>query len=468
MKKPSLIVSILPLLLLIIIIFTCVRIFGDRVTAGPSQFALLFVAVVAFIIARYKYGMTWEQAEEGMLNHLKNTYPAILILIAIGALIGSWMSSGVIPSMIYYGLKVIHPTVFLPLAFVISSIISLVTGSSWSTVGTFGVALLGAGQIIGFPTPWLAGAIISGAYFGDQMSPLSDTTNLAASFCKVPLFTHIRYMLVNSLPVFIICLIIYMIAGFTISTENTVNIQAQLDALGNTFHISGWLLLIPLITTVLVVKKVSPFVTLFLSALAGAIAAVLFQPQICETIGGGRLSAAITMIGSHVEIDTGDTILNNLTSTSGMAGMMNTVWLILCVIAYAGIMTASGMIHVITEYLLKLMKSTLSTIATTLGTCIFFNMTLGDQYMAIIMPGNMFSESYKKQGFAPELLSRTIEESATVTSVLIPWNTCAVAQSTVLNVATLTYLPYCFFNLILPIFSLFAAAVGYKIRRITN
>ena len=349
MKKPSLFVSLIPLLLLIVIIFTCVRIFGDQVTAGPSQFTLLFVTVIAFAISHIFYGLTWEQAEEGMVTHLKNTYPAILILIAIGALIGSWMCSGIIPSMIYYGLKVIHPAVFLPLTFVISSVISLVTGSSWSTVGTFGVALLGAGQIIGFPTPWLAGAIISGAYFGDQMSPLSDTTNLASSFCNVPLFTHIRYMLVNSLPVFIICLIIYLIAGLTIPTDSTVDIQTQLLALQNTFNISGWFLLIPLISIFLVVKKVPPFVTLFVSALAGAIAAVLFQPQICDAIGGGRFAAAITMIGSHVEIDTGDKILNNLTSTNGMAGMMNTVWLILCVIAYAGVMSASGMIHVITD-----------------------------------------------------------------------------------------------------------------------
>ncbi|HPW77705.1 MAG: Malate-2H(+)/Na(+)-lactate antiporter [Bacteroidetes bacterium ADurb.Bin037] len=468
MKKPSLIVSLVPVILLVTIIFTFVRIFGDQVTAGPSQFTLLFVAIITFAIARFSYGLTWSDAEKSMLSHLKNTYPSILILISIGALTGSWMSSGIIPSMIYYGLKIIHPAIFLPLAFVVSSIISLVTGSSWSTVGTFGVALLGVGKIIGLPTPWLAGAIISGAYFGDKMSPLSDTTNLASSFCGVPLFTHIRYMLINTVPVCIICLVIYSIAGFRIPTENAVDVQTQLTALESTFNISIWLLLIPIITILLVVKKVSPFVTLFLSAIAGAVTAVFVQPQICQEIANGRLAAAITMISTHVSIETGDEILNNLTSTNGMAGMLNTVWLILCVIAYAGVMTASGMIHVITENLLKLMRNTLSTIASTLGTCIFFNMALGDQYMAIILPGNMFSESYKKQGFAPEVLSRTIEESATVTSVLIPWNTCGVAQSTVLNVATLTYLPYCFFNLITPLFSLFAAAIGYKIRKLTN
>ncbi|HBG53721.1 MAG TPA: sodium:proton antiporter [Rikenellaceae bacterium] len=466
MKKPSLIASLIPVILLVAILLASVLVFGDEVTSGPSQFALLLVAVITFAIARLKYGLSWSLAEESMLSHLKNTYPSILILISIGALTGGWMISGIIPSMIYYGLKVIHPAIFLPLAFVISSLISLVTGSSWSTVGTFGVALLGAGQIIGLPVPWLAGAIISGAYFGDKMSPLSDTTNLASSFCGVPLFTHVKYMLVNTLPVFIICLIIYSIAGFSIPTENSIDVQSQLTALNSTFNISAWFLLIPVITIVMVFKKVSPFVTLFLSAIAGAMAAVLFQPQICDQIAQGRFAAAVSIISTHVHVETGDQILDNLTSTNGMAGMLNTVWLILCVIAYAGVMTASGMINTITENLLKLMRNTLSTVGTTLGTCIFFNLTLGDQYMAIILPGNMFADSYRKRGLAPELLSRTIEESATVTSVLVPWNTCAVAQSTVLNVATMTYLPYCFFNLITPLFSLFAAAIGYKIRKL--
>ncbi|HNR27644.1 MAG TPA: Na+/H+ antiporter NhaC family protein [Bacteroidales bacterium] len=466
MKKPSLLVSLIPVILLVAILLSSVLVFGDKVTAGPSQFALLLVAVITFAIARLKYGISWSQAEESMLSHLKNTYPSILILISIGALTGSWMTSGIIPSMIYYGLKVIHPAIFLPLSFVITALISLVTGSSWSTVGTFGVALLGAGQIIGLPTPWLAGAIISGAYFGDKMSPLSDTTNLASSFCGVPLFTHIRYMLVNTGPVFVICLIIYVVAAIWIPVDNAVDIQSELTALDNTFNISAWFLIIPVITIVLVVKKVSPFVTLFLSAIAGAIVAVLFQPHICYQIAPGRFAAAIKILSTHVSVETGDQLLNNLTSTNGMAGMMNTVWLILCVIAYSGVMTASGMINTITDNLLKLMRNTVSTIGTTLGTCLFFNMTLGDQYMAIILPANMFGDTYRKRGLAPEVLSRTVEESGTVTSVLVPWNTCAVAQSTVLNVATMTYLPYCFFNIITPIFSLFAAAIGYKIRKL--
>lgn len=468
MKKPTLFVSLIPVIVLVCVIFTCVKIFGDEVTAGPSQIALLSVAVLAFIIGRIFYGLTWDESEKAMMTHLKNTGPAILILLAIGALSGSWMNSGIIPSMIYYGLKFIHPVIFLPLVFVLCSAISLVTGSSWSTVGTFGVALLGAGQMMGLPVPWLAGAIISGSYFGDKMSPLSDTTNLASSFCGVPLFKHIGYMLYNTVPVFIISLIIYIIAGFALPADNTPDIGAQLSAIRETYTISPWLLLIPLITILMVVRKIPPFITLFVAAAVGAIVAVIIQPGVCSAIAPNGFAAAIRMISGSVNIRTGNEILNNLTSTKGMAGMLNTVWLILCVVAFAGVMTASGMIRVITEQLVKLMQNTLSTVASTLGTCIFFNMTLGDQYMAIILPGNMFSESYKKQGYAPELLSRTIEESATVTSVLVPWNTCAVAQSTVLNVATLTYLPYCFFNLITPLFSLFAAAIGYKIRKLTN
>lgn len=468
MKKPSLVISLIPILTLVCLISLSVKLFGDGVTAGPSQIVLLFVSCVAWALGIFVYKVSWDNMEDAISAQLRNSGGAILILLAIGAVTGSWMNSGVIPSMIYYGLKFIRPSLFIPLAFILCSIISLMVGSSWTTVGTFGVALLGAGQMMGLPTPWIAGAIISGAYFGDKMSPLSDTTNLAASVCGIPLFTHIRYMLVNTLPVFCICLIIYTIAGFTLPVGSNLDVQSHLNALTGTFTISGWLLLVPLLTVALVVLKVAPFITLFLSAVVGAVVAVLVQPQICEAITPSSFMAAVTMISGSVEVDTGNALLNSLTATSGMAGMLNTIWLILCVVAFAGIMTANGMIQTITHYLVRLMRNTFSTVASTLGTCFFFNMALGDQYMAIILPGSMFAESYRKQGYAPELLSRSLEESATVTSVLVPWNTCAVAQSTVLNVATLTYLPYCFFNIITPLFSLVAAAVGYKIKKLTN
>lgn len=472
-KTPSLLVSLIPIAILIVLISLCVHLFGDGVTAGPSQMVLLFAAVVAWAIGRFVYNVSWEAMEGATLSHLKNSGGAIFILLSIGALTGSWMNSGVIPSMIYYGLKVIHPVVFMPLIFLFCSLISLMIGSSWTTIGTFGVALLGAGEMMGLPVPWLAGAIISGSYFGDKMSPLSDTTNLAASACGIPLYTHIRYMLVNTLPVYLICLVIYTVAGFCLPISDNLDIQAQLTALQGTFTISGWLLLMPIATVLMVVIKVPPFVTLFLSAIVGTLVAAFAQPQICESIAQSvapgtaypAFVAGVRMISGSVSIETGNSILNSLTQTSGMAGMLNTIWLILCVVLLAGVLAATGMLDTITRNLVKLMKNAFSTVASTLGTCLFFNITLGDQYMAIILPGTMFKDSYEKQGFAPELLSRSIEESATVTSVLIPWNTCAVAQSTVLGVATLTYLPYCFFNLITPFFSLLAAAVGYKIRK---
>lgn len=472
-KKPGLFLSLLPVITLVVLISLSVRLFGDDVTAGASQISLFIAAIAVCLTAILYLKVPWENIEKAIMQQLDNTGGAIFILLMIGALSGSWMQSGIVPSMIYYGLKIIHPSVFLPIVFLLCSVISFIIGSSWTTVGTFGIAMLSAGNMLGIPVPWLAGAIISGSYFGDKMSFLSDTTNLASSICGVPLHTHVKYMLVNTLPVFILCIVIYAVANFFIPIGNNLNIQEQVNALSSTFRISGWLLLVPVFTLFLIIKKISPLITLFVSALIGAIIAVIFQAPVCEAIApqaGNAFTASATaffkMLSGSVSIETGNAMLNTLTATKGMAGMLNTVWLILCVVCFGGAMTASGMIQTITGSLIKVMRNTFSLVGTTLGTSIFLNCTLSDQYMAIVIPGKMFSEVYREKGYAPELLSRSLEESATVTSVLVPWNTCAVAQSSVLGVATLSYLPYCFFNLITPLFSLFAAAVNYKIRRI--
>ncbi|MEN6618367.1 MAG: Na+/H+ antiporter NhaC [Rikenellaceae bacterium] len=472
MKKPSLFISFIPIILLVAMISLGVRLFGEDISAGPSQIALLFTTVLSTIIAIGYLKVPWTKLEAGMMDHLTKTGPAIFILLMIGALTGSWMISGVVPSMIYYGLKLIHPSVFLVVTFLLASVVSVMSGSSWTTVGTIGVAMLSAGQILGFSAPWLAGAIISGAYFGDKISPLSDTTNLAAGVVGVDLYTHIRYMLITIVPAFVITLIIFTIAGFVIPVTSSLNIEGQLTSISNTFNISPLLFLIPVFTIVLILKKVSPFITLFLSAILGAAVACIFQPDLCAQIASGtsgKLSlyfvAAMKMLSGSVSIDTGDAMLNTLTATRGMAGMLNTVWLILCVVTFGGVMEASGMIQVITEMLLKFVKNTFTLVASTVASTLFCNITLSDQYMSILLPGKMFAETYKKKGYAPELLSRTLEDSGTVTSVLVPWNTCGVAQSGVLHVATLAYLPYCFFNLITPVITLFVAAIGYKIRR---
>ena len=473
MKKPNLIISLTPVVVLIAIIFAGVRMFGEDVTSGPSQIALIFTAVLASIISISYLKVPWEKLEAGMMDHLTKTGPAVFILLMIGALTGSWMISGVVPAMIYYGLKIISPSVFLLVAFLLSGMVSVMAGSSWTTIGTIGVAMLSAGQILGFPAPWLAGAIISGAYFGDKISPLSDTTNLSASVAGVDLYEHVKYMLVTTIPGFILSVIFFTVVGFVLPVNNSLNVDQQLDMISATFNISPWLLLVPVFTIGMIVKKVSPFITLFSSALLGAVVACLFQPQICEQIspegmskGATFLYSSLKMLSSEVTIETGDAMLNNLPSTSGMSGMLNTVWIILCVVTFGGVMEASGMIQTITEKMMSLMRNTVSLVVSTVGTTIFFNMTLSDQYMAILLPGKMFSETYRKLGYEPRLLSRTLQDSATVTSVLVPWNTCGVVQASVLNVATLAYLPYCFFNLITPVITIIVAATGYKIKRL--
>lgn len=473
MKKPGLLISLIPVIVLIAIIFTGVTIFGEDVTSGPSQIALIFSSVLASVIALTHLKVSWEKLEAGMMDHLTKTGPAIFILLMIGALTGSWMISGVVPAMIYYGLKIITPPIFLLVAFVLSGMVSVMAGSSWTTIGTIGVAMLSAGQILGFPAPWLAGAVISGAYFGDKISPLSDTTNLSAAVAGVDLYAHVKYMLITTIPGFILSVIFFSIVGFILPVNNALNVEHQLSIIDGTFNISPWLLLVPLFTLTLIVKKVSPFITLFSSALLGAIVACIFQPEICAQIApsnipklAAHLYSSLTILSGSVSIETGDTMLNTLTSTNGMAGMLNTVWIILCVVTFGGVMEASGMIQTITEKMMSIIKSTVGLVSSTVATTIFFNMTLSDQYMAILLPGKMFSETYEKLGYEPRLLSRTLQDSATVTSVLVPWNTCGVVQASVLNVATLAYLPYCFFNLITPVITIAVAAIGYKITKI--
>ena len=475
MKRPSLLLSFFPLIFLIVLIAVNVPLFGDDITAGPAQIALICATTLTVLISMLHLKISWMRIEERMLDNLFKTGSAIFILLMIGALTGSWMMSGVVPSLIYYGLKLIHPSVFLVVAFLLAAVVSLTAGSSWTTIATIGVALVTAGQILGFSAPWLAGAVISGAYLGDKISPLSDTVNLSASVARVDLYKHIRYMLYTTIPAGILSIIFFFVVGLLKPTVDSVDISSKSEALLSTFNISPWLLLVPAFTVVLIMKKVPPFITLFLSALVGAVVAVLVQPEIIAQIVQNNsetgaimhaLEASIRMLSGSVNIETGNEMLNRLTSTHGMSGMLDTVWLIACVCAFGGAMEASGMIQVITEKMASLMRSTLSLVSSTVGTCIFFNMTLSDQYMAILLPGKMFSETYKQKGYAPELLSRSLADSGTVTSVLVPWNTCGVVQASVLGVATLAYLPYCFFNLITPVITIFIAAIGYKIRRI--
>ena len=398
----------------------------------------------------------------------------MLILLTIGSLSGTWLLSGIVPSMIYYGLKILNPTIFLFAACVVCAIVSLATGSSWSTVATVGIALLGIGKAMDIHEGVIAGAIISGAYFGDKMSPLSDTTNLAPAMAGTDLFTHIRYMVLTTTPTLIITLLIFFVWGFTLDTSTaSTDSSAVLLALEDKFNLNPLLFIVPVLVIIMIVKKVPALPALLVGALLGGIAAVIFQPQIIEQvtqIEGNYLKASFVAVmnamTTTINIQTTDPMITELLTAKGMSGMLNTIWLILCAMIFGGVMESSGLLRVIAERIIRFAHSTGSLVASTAATCIFFNFTASDQYMAIAVPGRMYADTYRKRGYKPELLSRTLEDSGTVTSVLIPWNTCGATQANVLGVATMAYAPYTFFCIISPLMTILQAYLNYKIRRI--
>ena len=364
-------------------------------------------------------------------------------------------------------LVLIHPDFFLTSTCVICALVSIMTGSSWTTIATIGIALLGIGKAQGFEEGWIAGAIISGAYFGDKVSPLSDTTVLAASVTDTPLFRHIRYMMITTIPSLVITLVIFTVMGFACETSGTEQIAEFTASLNARFHITPWLLIVPVVTGILIARKVPSIITLFLSTLLAATFAIIFQPELLHEISGNNDLFEGTMMSLYgsTSLQSDSAMLTELIATRGMAGMMNTIWLIICAMCFGGAMTASGMLGSITSVFVRFMKNTVSVVASTVGSGIFLNLATADQYISIILTGNMFSNIYEKKGYESRLLSRTTEDAVTVTSALIPWNTCGMTQATILSVPTLTYLPYCFFNLISPLMSILVAAIGYKIVR---
>jgi NhaC family Na+:H+ antiporter len=471
-KQLSLGVALLPILFLTVLLSLNVYYYGDDSLAGANQIALLLAAAFCTVLAT-KRGAKWEKLLEGIKNSISDALPALLILLVIGSLAGTWLISGIVPAMIYYGLQIVNPTYFLVAACIVSAIISLATGSSWSTIATIGVALLGIGQAIGMSEAMVAGAIISGAYFGDKMSPLSDTTNLAPAMAGTNLIAHIKYMTYTTVPSIVITLVLFLIIGLNLETKTSPDdINVILTALQSKFNISPWLFLVPVIVLILIVKKTPAIPALFAGTLLGAITAIVAQPAIILELGGSTdffkaaFVSVIDAMSREISISTANEMINGLLSTGGMYGMLNTVWLIICAMCFGGIMEASGFLKRISNALMSLATNTASLVATTTGTCIFFNMTASDQYLAIVVPGKMFKDAYKDMELAPENLSRTLEDSGTVTSVLIPWNTCGATQAGILGVGTLTYLPFCFFNIISPLMTIIYAVVGYKIKKL--
>ena len=470
MKKnnPSVIVSFVPIAVLVILLYIVIRAFGSDSLEGGSQVSLLAASAVCVAIAMLGYGVKWQTLEEAISKNIYSVGSAIIMLLLIGAIAGSWMASGVVPSLICYGLEIMHPKLFLVSCCAISAVVSLMTGSSWTTIATIGVALIGIGQAQGFDEGWIAGAIISGAYFGDKVSPLSDTTVLASSSAETPLFTHIRYMMITTVPSFTIALVVFTIVGFTHEISDPAQIAAFSASLRSTFNITPWLLIVPLFTLLLIIRKLPALITLFSSCLLAGIFLCIFQPEILHNISGadgfmGAFRGVMQSYYGSTAIETGNEALNELVATDGMAGMLHTVWLIVCAMCFGGVMAGSGMLANITAFFLRFVRQTVSIVASTVGAGLFCNMCTGDQYLSIILSSNLFKDLYKKQGLEPRLLSRSVEDSATVCSVLIPWNSCGMTQSTVLGVSTFVYFPYCIFNLISPLMTILIAAIGYKI-----
>jgi len=472
-RKPTLVEALIPITFLIVLLSINVTVFGDAALDGSNQIVLILSGAVAGIIA-IRLGITWKTLQKGILKSINSAMSSILILLLIGALAGSWMISGVVPAMIFYGLKILNPTILLFAACIISALVSLATGSSWTTIATVGLALIGIGKALGVGEGIIAGAIISGAYFGDKMSPLSDTTNLAPAMAGTDLFTHIRYMTITTVPSIIITLIIFLFIGFNYgSSEKIQDVEPILAAITDSFKINLWLFIVPALVIFMIVKKIPAIPALLAGSLLGILFAFIFQPHIFHEISGIDDNPVLsTYVGgmkalyTEVSVVTGHSVVDELLTTGGMAGMMGTIWLILSAMIFGGIMDASGMLKRITEVIISVVNSTGSLITSTAASCVFFNVTASDQYLAIVVPGKMFEKIYKDRGLAPQNLSRTLEDSGTVTSVLIPWNTCGAAQSRVLGVATLTYLPFCFFNIISPFMTVFFAYAGIKIAKL--
>lgn len=468
-------VAALPFLFLVSLLVANFWCFDDA-TGGPNQIALLASAAFAASVACV-FGVSFNDAIAGITASIQSAIPAILILLVIGALSGTWMISGIVPAMIYYGLMILDPSYFLVATVVICAVVSLATGSSWSTIATVGVALLGIGNVLDVSAAMTAGAIISGAYFGDKISPLSDTTNLAAVMAGADIFTHIRHMLWTTVPSIALTLLIFaFLSGESDVTVYQSQASALSDALVVKFAISPWLFLVPLVVLVMIALKVTALASLIAGTALGAMFAILYQPELLREIAEGQAAAEtgfmlqayqslMTVMGEGFTLPAENPELNDLIRSAGMAGMLNTVWLIIAAMCFGGVMEASGMLRALTRPIIAAAKTDGGLIVSTAATCGFFNVSASDQYLAIVVPGRMFRQTYRDRGLAPENLSRTLEDSATVTSVLVPWNTCGATQAGVLGVAVLAFAPFCFFNLISPMMTVLFGYLGIALKR---
>ena len=474
-RAPTMLDAAIPIIVLILMLAAAVLYFGDNSSYGPNQIALLVAMGLAIIIG-LKNGAQWQEIEKAIIRGISLSLGAILILLAVGSLIGTWLLSGTVPTMIYFGLKILDPTWFYAASCIICGVVAMSIGSSWTTAATIGVALLGISQGLNMSPEITAGAVISGAYFGDKISPLSETTNLAPAVAGSELFAHIRYLLYTTIPSIVTALILFMILGFmenSSASDNTINLlNSQLE---QQFQLSIFNLVPLLILLALAIKKVPAFPAVSIGALMGGLWAMLFQQDLIARLAADGLdtvTANITVVWAAfydgVSIETGNAELNKLLSGGGMSKMLNTIWLIMCALSFGAVLEYLGMLRKFVEVILASAKSTGSLIASTVGTCIGTNLITADQYMSIVMPGRMYKEEYERRGLHPVVLSRTLEDSGTITSPLIPWNTCGAYMYSVLLVNPLDYIFYCFFNLINPILAIVYGYMGFKIKKIVT
>ncbi len=473
LRTPTFFESIFPILFLIIFLSINVFIFKDSSLDGSNQIVLIVSASVASAIA-LNIGFKWSELQKGIVNSISSAIPSILILFLVGSLAGSWMLSGIVPAMIYYGIQLLNPKIFLIASCLICIIVSVATGSSWTTSATIGIALIGIGKALGISEGLIAGSILSGAYFGDKMSPLSDTTNLSPAVAGSDLFSHIRYLSYTAFPSILICLVLFLFLGLSnYSNISQTNSNLISNAISEKFYLSPILFFVPLFVIFLIYKKIKALPSLFCGTLLGVIFALIFQPDLVKEVSGINDSnfkslfvGIMKSLYGTISISTSNEIVNELLTSGGMFGMLSTIWLIFSAMIFGGVMEVSGFLKKIVNTILTSVKSTGSLVSSTVGTCVFFNLTASDQYLSIVVPGRMFSETYRKNGLDPVNLSRTLEDGGTVTSVLVPWNTCGAYHATVLNVSTLTYLPYCFFSIISPLMTIIFAYLKIKIKKL--
>jgi len=473
-KELNLFEALIPLLFLIVLLIINVLVFGDDALSGSNQFVLLIGAAVAAVVGFFNK-ISYERMIEEVAENFRSTTGAILILLMVGALAGTWLISGIIPTMIYYGLKILNPAIFLPATVIICSIISIATGSSWTTSATVGIALVGIGKALGIPLGMTAGAVISGAYFGDKMSPLSDTTNLASAMAGADLFEHIRYMMLTTVPSIVITIIVFAVLSLTQDVAGSAETAEMLSAIDASFNVTPLLFLVPAIVIVMIVRKTKPLIALFAGTLLGGLFALIFQADVVAGIAGAEsldskaaYMGVMDAITRNVSIATDNESLNDLFSSGGMNGMLGTIWLIMCAMVFGGIMEAIGALSRISAALLSIAKSVFGLFAATVASALSLNLTASDQYLAIVVTGKMYEKAYNEKDLAPENLSRTIEDSGTVTSVLIPWNTCGAYQSGVLGVSVGEYFAYAIFNYLSPFMTLIFAAFGIKIKQLVR